>query len=171
MRRTLKIIRENAPPQDRALPALASLPSKPFVRHNLYASTLEELRDKCGPHGDAAVQEVLWWAVSGWLMRDLSIGDPLLSNPMRVAVTSVVLVQTSDRVRLGYPSGIDGKPHDDRLPALSPDSQAEARLVASETMADWERAGRPGITADRIRAVQQFVQVCANHQIKQEIAA
>ena len=171
MRRTLKVIRENAPPQDRALPALASLPSKPFVRHNLFATTLDELRDKCGLNGDAAVQEARWSIIMAWLMRDVCGDSPALSNPYRVALTSVMLVQESDRVRLGYPLGNSSKPHNDRLPALSPDSQAEARLVASETIADWERAGRPGITATRIRTVQQFVQVCANHQIKQEIAA
>lgn len=170
MRRTLKVIRENAPPQDRALPALASLPSKPFVRHNLFATTLEELRIKCGPNGDAAVQEAQWSIIMAWLMRDVCGDGPALSNPYRVATMSVMLVQDSDRVRLSYPLSNISKPHDNRLAALSPDSQAEARLVAVETMADWERAGRPGITATRLRAVQQFVLACASHQIKQEIA-
>ena len=170
-RRTLKIIRENAPPQDRNLPALASLPSKPFVRHNFYASTLDELRDKCGPHGEAAVQEALWCMVMVWLMREASDDETALTNPMRVATTSVMLVQTNDRVRLGYPSGIDAKPHDDRLPALSQDCQAEARLVAAETMTDWERAGRPGITANRIKQVHQFVMACTQAPSSQEIAA
>lgn len=171
MRRTLKVIRESAPPQDRDLPALASLPSPPFVRYSLYATTLEELANVCEGVGEAAVQETLWSAVMAWLMRDTWGNPDMVSNPLAVASTSVVLVQTNDRVRLGYPSGIDGKPHDDRLPALSPDCQAEARLVASETMADWERAGRLHMTANRIKTIQQFVQVCLRHRQNQEIAA
>ncbi|MBL0114281.1 MAG: hypothetical protein IPP45_01925 [Sphingomonadales bacterium] len=171
MRRTLKIIRENAPPQDRGLPALASLPSKPFVRHNIFATTLYELRDKCGPNGEAAVQEAQWSIIMAWLMRDVCGDSPALSSPYRVVLMSVMLVQDSDRVRLGYPLGSNGKPHDNRLPALSPECQAEARLVASETMADWERAGHPGITANRLKTIQQFISACTQAPIIQEIAA
>ena len=166
---TLRKLRELAPPQDRDLPALASLPSKPFIRFSFYATTLDELRDKCGPHGDAAVQEALWSVVATWLMNDPEAG--CLTNPMLVASTALTLVQISDRVRLGYPSGIAGKPHTDRLPILSPDVQAEARLVASETMADWERAGRPGITSERIKHIHQFVARCTEAPQSQEIAA
>lgn len=166
---SLKKLRELAPPQDRDVPALATPPRPSFVRYSYYATTLDELRDKCGPHGDAAVQEAVWAAIATWLMNDPEAG--CLTNPNRVASTAVTLVQISDRARLDYPSGIAGTPHDDRLPAMSPDVQAEARLVATETMADWERAGRPGITPERIKQIHQFVAACTQAPRPQEIAA
>lgn len=163
----LKIIRANAPEQDRALPALT--PTAPPPRPvSLFATTLEELRVKCGKHGEAAVQDFMWSTVLAWTSSVLPTSA--LTNSGRVVCTSVVLCQNADRVRLEYPS-LSGIPPDDRLARLSPDAQAEARLVAAETLADWERAGRPYLTASRFKMEQQYILACLAPPSKQEIAA
>ncbi len=167
--RTLKQLREHAPSRDRGHPALAAPAPAPLpARYSLWATSLEELATRCGPHGEAAVQDALWGCVSVWLMHGPDAAR--LTNPRAVATTAVFLCQTADRVRLGYPS-LSGNGFDDRLASLSPDAQGEARLVAAETLADWERADRPGLSSDTIKRTQQYIQACTQATPDQEIAA
>jgi hypothetical protein len=121
----------------------------------------------CAPYGEAAVQEALWGCVSTWLMNSPSAA---LTNPVTVAGTAVMLCHNAERIRLGLPS-VSGAPYDNRFQSLSPDSQREALLVAQETMADWERAGKPGLNANTIKRAQQYVQGCASPKQSKETTA
>lgn len=100
-----------------------------------------------------------------------SPSEGALTNPMQVASLSVLLCCDHDRVRLGYPHYIDGKSHNDPLASLSPGVQAEARLVAAETFADWERAGGVGITNDRLKRMQQYIQAWVQATTNKETTA
>jgi hypothetical protein len=171
--RTLKLIRANSPPQDRGTLALAPpppvAPSVPFNRYRMFSTTLDQLRADCGEHGEVAVRDALWGAVSTWLLHGPDYGA--LTNPMRVAIVSVILCRDHDRLRLNFPLSASSEAITDVLPSLSPDAQAEARLVAAETFADWERAGRPGITSKRMRSAHQYIMACTQAATIKETAA
>lgn len=126
-----------------------------------YPTTLDQLRDRLGTYGEAAVAEARWSAIIGWLMK-LPAGAEeagTITNPYRVCSTAVNLMRDHDRAVLGYP-------HHTRdnfaspLPQLSEASVTEARQVADETVADWQRADGPGLPRDRIGAIYQYVLVC-----------
>jgi hypothetical protein len=123
-------------------------------------STLEELRDRLGELGDAAVAETKWRAISVWLMRMPADPDPaVLSNLVRVAGSATTLMAEHDRAQLGYPHHAGSK-FSSPLPYLSEGSAAEARRVADETVAEWERAGRPHLDHARIASTFQYVHAC-----------
>ena len=110
-----------------------------YVVPKLRPTTLDELREACRPHGDLAVQDARWSAIGLWLMWSPQEG--LLTNAMKVAIASHALCRSDFRMH-GYPN-LSGIPYKSELPTLSTAAQEEARLVAAETMADWELAGCP----------------------------
>lgn len=128
-------------------------------RTTLFARTLSELKAKCdeyGGHGEAAVAEAQWGAITAWLMGLHNAGPDILTNPMPVAWEAVSLLRDDDRVRLGWPHHA-GKQFVSLLPRLSPESADEARKVAAETHADWDRAGRPHLTPESIKREQSYI--------------
>jgi hypothetical protein len=158
----LKRLREAQPRQDRASPALADppppvpqpSPRSRYVRVHLFAQTLDDLREKCREHGEAAVAEARWGAITVWLMK-----EGYEQFPGAAISVAVNLLRDDDRERLGYPHHA-GKPIASRLPFLSPDTQAEARRLAAEARAAWERAGSPYLTPKRITDEHQYIQAC-----------
>ncbi|MFK4794784.1 hypothetical protein [Sphingobium sp. ZW T5_29] len=113
----------------------------------IFPRTLAELREFGRDFGDAAVAEARWSAITIWLMK----GEPSagLSNPRRVTLAAVHMAQEHDRYHLGWPcwKGEEASRATPVLDGLSPDCQREAKLVAAETLADWERVGCPWMDA------------------------
>jgi hypothetical protein len=159
---TLKTIRQNAPGQDRNEPALVAKDAphwttgrdgSRYVAFSLYPRTLDELRTMSRGYGEAAVAEARWCAVGLWLMK----AYPSLANPYPVAQTAIEMMREHDRYHLGWPHH-DGKAWPTPvLDGLSLDCQREARLVAAETYADWQKAGSPWIDARHIKAAYQLL--------------
>lgn len=118
----------------------------------IFPRNLDELRDFGRDFGEAAVAEVRWAAIVVWLMK--SYPSPAgLSNPRQVAQAAVHMVQEHDRYHLGWPcwKGEEVSRATPVLDGLSPDCQREAKLVAAETLANWEAAGCPWMDAHRIK--------------------
>lgn len=163
-------IRRDAPEGDRGDPAL--VPAEPhwatardgtrYVRVIIYPGTLDELRTFCRDYGEAAVADARWSCVKLWLMS----GWAVLRNPQRDASPAILIAQEYDRIRLGWPR------HDDEAwpPAtfdrLTPDIQREALRVATETLADWEAAGRPYATPHKIKQTYQYLIGCPAFRTK-----
>lgn len=118
----------------------------------IYPRTLGELREFGRDFGEAAVAEARWNAITIWLMK----ADPApagLSNSRRVALAAVHMAQEQDRYRLGWPcwKGEEARRATPVIDGLSSDCQREAKLVAAETLADWEAAGCPWMDAHRVK--------------------
>jgi hypothetical protein len=78
-----------------------------------------------------------------------------LTNPVRVALVAVHMVQEHDRTRLGWPRH-DGKQwNPPALDFLSSDVRQEAKRVAAETLADWERCGEAFMGWNKIKHTYQ----------------
>lgn len=159
--RTLRNIRRDAPRGDRGSPALTPSP-KPdasgYVSHSIYPRTLGELRTHSRDYADAAVADALWATVTAWLMNGPHEMD--LSNPTAVANLAVSMVRENDMVRLGWPHHAGKEWPLPRLSVLSPDVREEAERVAAETLADWKKAGRPHLGADRVKTTYQYLTAC-----------
>lgn len=154
--RTLKVLRAEAPIQDRGCPALA-MPAGMnrqirFVPPHLHSSTVEDLRIACGRYGDAAVEEARWSAANIWIMR---LEDrTLLRHPMSTASKALALCCADRRARDGFPSltpvqkaALNDQPTEN-LSALWE--------VAADTLADWDRAGCPGL-AEAVQDTRLFI--------------
>jgi hypothetical protein len=120
-----------------------------------YAQTLDQLRVKCGEHGDAAVADAEWASIYRWLSKSDYDGNRNLSNPLPVVEAVTFMMREHDRARLNYPHRT-GRASRLALNDLTPESRAEAELVAAETLADWEKAGKPGLTRTGIKKVQSY---------------
>lgn len=158
-KRTLRRIRQDAPRQDRGEPALRHTPAqwKPgqgsrYVPARLYAATLDELRDRMGRYGEAAVQEAVWSAVTTSLMKD---------EIVRREGTMAAVQQYHAYMR-GFTGCPDWRGGDCRvMPA--PDDATMA--LAHEARAAWEAAGEPRL-ADKIKQAQQYITACLAHRNK-----
>lgn len=128
-----------------------------ITRHPYYAETLEQLAEKCGPDAEAALANVHWSAICTWLMHAPAKGA--LSNPMVAAIRSVGLARDHDRSRLCYPDHT-GRRHRCPFADQTPEAKADALRLAAETRADWEKAGKPHLTRDRLKSEQQYVHAC-----------
>jgi len=104
-------------------------------------------------YGDAAVAEARWGAVSAWFMDVPKPGE--LSNPRQRAWEAADMMRQHQRYHLRWPR-IGGKQWPaPALDGLDPASRQEAERVAAETLADWERAGCPRLSAHSIKGVFQ----------------
>jgi hypothetical protein len=160
-----------------ALRIMVELVNKPagkgYTRYNYFAETLEELEQKLGVHGPSAVAVVRWAAVSLWLRRSWPERERegLLSNTYSEAGRAVRVMKDADRTRFDYPRS-DGKSWSCPLEGLPPEDAAAVRRIAEQTVADWERAGSPGLhRPDRIKQEQQYVMACVAAQKRQREAA
>jgi hypothetical protein len=117
---------------------------------------LEQLRVKCREYGEAAVIDAKWTAIGSWLMKSGYDAPSQLRNPYRLVSAVISMCREQDRARTGYPHWKGGT-FRLALDELSPDSREEALRVAEETVADWEKVGRPGLTAKRFKTVQQHI--------------
>lgn len=125
------------------------------------AQTFAELEKWCAEYGAVAVCSARWSAASVWMMRS----PECLSNPVAVVSLALVLCQDEDRARLGYPS-LSGLPYD-RAASFSEEAMAEARRVGAETLADWERAGQPGIIS-AVQRTQTYINAVFRQQHNQK---
>lgn len=157
---TLKALRKMTPARDRDCEALRPSPQRNPDRagYTFYlATTLDELRHACRPHGEAMVQEAIWRAVEKWLHRDWDCCE--LSNSPEVAGVAVSLCRENMRARLRYPTK-DRRPWPDTLSKMSAQSQTEARLIGDKTIKDWERAGRPFLSPAEIKWAHSYYLQC-----------
>lgn len=162
-------MRKHAPVPD-LLDAALKLPVRPayeppmassFVKYNIFPETLDELMARLGEHGEAGAINVLWGAVTRWLLR--SYGDDVLSNPYAVASLAVTLCCAHDRKRLGYPC-YDSKRTTLVLGDLSEDNRQEALRVAAETIVDCQRAGSLIVTANDVKTTYQIITSITSHK-------
>lgn len=158
-KRTLRRIRQDAPRQDRGEPALRQTPAqwKPgqgsrYAPARLYAATLDELRDRMGRYGEAAVQQAVWSCVSTALMKD--------EIARREGTMAAVQQQ---RVYMWGLTGLPDSRGGDYPVMPAPDDAATA--LAHEARAAWEAAGEPRLT-DKIKQVQQYITACLTHRNK-----
>lgn len=167
MRRTLRAIRQDAPATDRRLSALAPSDTPQwakgrngsrYVATSIYPQDNDELRKLCREFGHAAVTDVQWGCVVLWLFNDPPKSD--FRNSMAVASLAVGLVRERDRTELGWPTHDGAKRAPLRLAALSAEVRGEAELVASETLLDWERAGKPHMGRKAVKTGYQFLISC-----------
>ena len=124
----------------------------------LFPRTLDELRTLSRDFGEAAVAEVRWAAVLCWLMK--ADPRPNLRNPLAVVSTALSVVQENDRYRLGWPCWRGNERMPPALDGLSLDCQREAKLVAAETLAEWEAAGSPYLDTARLKSAYQYLTSC-----------
>lgn len=119
--------------------------------------TLDELRQMSRSYGEAAVAEARWGAILGWFLVGPEEGA--LSNPSSEAWEASRLTREHQHYHLGWPRH-DGKEHERPPPALDgldPVYRQEVERVASETLADWERAGCPSMTLQRLKSTYQHL--------------
>lgn len=119
--------------------------------------TLDELRQMSRSYGEAAASEVRWCAITGWLLVGPEEGA--LSNPSSEAWEASRLTREHQHYHLGWPRH-DGREHERLTPALDgldPVYRQEVERVALETLADWKRAGCPGMTPQRLKSAYQFL--------------
>lgn len=158
-KRTLRHIRQDAPRQDRGEPALRQTPTqwKPgqgsrYVPARLYATTLDELRDRMGRYGEAAVQHAVGSCVSAALMK-----DEIAHREGTMA--AVQQYHAYMRSFTGLPNWRGGD-----YPVMpAPDDATTA--LAHEARAAWEAAGEPRL-ADKIKQAQQYIAACLAHRNK-----
>ena len=172
--KTLKALRQAAPRQDRNDTALvptaqpqwtSARDGSRFVAISLYPGSLEELRTMSRSFGEAAVADVRWGAIITWMMKAEPSLD-CLRNPYPVVQTAIVLMQEHDRHYLGWPHHDGAAWPVPVLDGLKPDCQREARLVAAETLEDWEAAGSPWLDASRIKSAYHFLTSCPAFRTK-----
>lgn len=125
------------------------------MTYSLSPLTLDELRER---FGDGAAYMARASAIRLWMMNlgASAHEDGTIANAYRVAAVACDLVSEDELSRLGYPRS-NGRPYTSSLSALSTESQAEARRVAAETEADWERAGTPGMNRDRFKGIASYL--------------
>ena len=124
-----------------------------YVHVSLYPRTLNELRKYSREFGRAVARDAEWSCVTVWLMNNPDEAD--LTSPPPVVRTVVLMMRDYDRFRFEYPSH-DGKVRTSpALDRLSTDTRQEALRVAAETLLDWRKAGRPGLTPQRIKSAYQ----------------
>lgn len=77
----------------------------------------------------------------------------------RVASLSVHLVIEAQKHETGWPN-LSGKIVTPALYGYSPDSQCEARLVAADVYAAWEKAGRPHVDVRCCKDAYRYLLAC-----------
>lgn len=167
-RATAKRLRAMATPEDRALaelvPATPSYngpsPRSTYVRYCYFAETLDDLMTRCGDHGEAAIAYARYGAVRSWLMNLDGKDQLALSHGYQQATNALRLSGDEDLYRLGCPT-TNGKRRTSVLDGLHPDDRCEVIRTAMDTIADYERAGSPGLSgpilAKRCKDAQQFI--------------
>ena len=125
--RTLRNLRADAAPDDRISAALAANGIANPYRYASQPKTLEELRQRCGKHGPAAVECVKWGAVGSWCMA-------LHPCPAKWA-NAVQLVKGEANSRIfGKPSPMAG---------MDTPYRRSIGRIAIEALRAWEEAGSP----------------------------
>jgi hypothetical protein len=152
-RPTLNNLRRQAPRRDRGGDALAS--PRPCYSAR-FARSIDELRERCGRYGDWAVIIARYEAVTLWMMQPEPVS---LTHDGGVAAESVILCKEEIRFATGLPDP-DGNPVRPVMHRISHESRQEARDVAAATMRDWEAAGAPYLTPNRITSTHQYILAC-----------
>ncbi|QDC36472.1 hypothetical protein [Sphingobium fuliginis] len=115
--------------------------------------TLDELRQMSRSYGEAAVAEARWGAVSVWFMDGPKPDE--LSNSREQAWDAADMVRQHQRYHLRWPRAGGKQWPAPALDGLDPVSRQAAERIAAETLADWERAGCPRLSAHSIKQVFQ----------------
>lgn len=121
-----------------------------YVRPDHRASTLDELRSRCGPLGPQAVVAAEYGGASAWLMgmgHELNQFTRLGRRGVHYAAGNANTI-----IRTG-----EAKP----LPEdMTPPQRSRLAAAAAEVVAAYRRAGSPGLLK-KIHSTQHFVHSCA----------
>lgn len=153
-------------PRERDRRALKPAPYRRFfsdghVRSELWAKTLDDLREYFGEHGDGAVHDAQLSAVSLWLMRQDN-APPGALDAIRLYRSHVLAVTNHIRPdRHSWRSLLADLPREHR--------EAIERF-ALDIIRDWEAAGSPGL-ASSMRTTQQSVLCCIQNQRNRQAAS
>lgn len=119
-----------------------------------WATTLNELLAASGKHAAAVEADTCWTAILRWLERDWD--KTRLTNGCDLSYQVATIMRDDDRVRLSFPNR-NRKPWSTLLPRFSPQTQADFATVRAEIIADWDRAGRPGLGTSLIKSQHKYV--------------
>lgn len=122
-----------------------------YVRPDYRASTLDELRERCGPLGPQAVVAAEYGGAVGWIMH-MSHEDLSRLTPLGRRGVSYAAGNANNIIRTGQ-----AKP----LPSdMTSPQRSRLAAAAAEVVASYRRAGSPGLLK-RIHSTQHFVHSCA----------
>lgn len=136
-------------------------PNSRYVPAEFKAQTLDELRERCGEHGAAAVEDARCFAASMWRAHqpDYSGGHEL------------ALYADHQRAKLRLPR-LNNQPWRPALVHASPAERERVETTAHHVLAEWEAAGSPRLTT-AIERTQKRVHcaVFAADQRREALAA
>lgn len=114
------------------------------------ATTLAELREKCGDYGDAAVARAEWSAVNIWLWRE---GHDVcqIDNAINAAAFGAAVAKTA----AGLPNPNGGEQPDPAVGLMSTEIKA-LTATAAAVMEQWREAGQPHLSASAITRTHQY---------------
>ena len=118
-----------------------------YIPAKIQAKNLDELRERCGEHGEAAVFRAEHNSVTSWHLKE---GEPQPGQTLALR-----LLHDSEMRRLGF-SRHDGSPWPEGLDAFDPEAQGHLRAIAHEALEAWRAAGSPGLMHN-IARTQQLV--------------
>ena len=149
-------------PRERDRRALKPAPYRRFfsdghVRSELWAKTLDELREYFGEYGDGAAHDAQLSAVSVWLMRQ-DKAPPGALDAIRLYRSHALAVTNHIRHDL--------HPWRSLLADLPRKHREAIERFALDIIRDWEAAGSPGL-ASSMRTTQQSVLRCIQNQRNQ----
>ena len=122
-----------------------------YVRPDHRASTLDELRDRCGPLGPQAVVAAEYNAVIAWLAK-MDLEEVRRFTRLGRNGAGYAAANANNIIRLG-----EAKP----LPKdMTPPQRSRLAAAAAEVVAAYRRAGSPGLLK-HIHSTQHFVHSCA----------
>lgn len=137
--------------------AVPNLSSR-YVRPDYRASTLDELRERCGPLGPQAVVAAEYGAAAVWLMgmgHEINRFTRLGQRGVHYAAGNANTI-----IRTGK-----AKP----LPSdMTSPQRSRLAAAAAEVVAAYKRAGSPGLLT-RIHSTQHFVHSCAVNAALEEV--
>ena len=131
--------------------------------HHYYAETLEDLLTRCGDHGEAAIVDVRYGAIRSWLMGLHGDTSLILAHGYQQASEALRIVGDEELYQLGCPTS-EGKARSSAFEGLTPDYRCEVIRICIDTLADFKRAGSPGLSglalAKRCKSTQQYITAC-----------
>ena len=148
----------NQPQTDRRKPWLAP--------RGEYAQSLDQLRERLGTLGEAAVAEARWGALSLAMMW-----APIGPYPSEVANEAVMLCRAHDRARLDYPDARPGFVPADPLASMQSAERTRIIETGKALLEAWDSGGSPRLTAARIMRVHQEALLFRHRQLKAADAA
>lgn len=131
------------------------------VRSDLWAKSLDDLREYFGEHGEGAVHCARLSSVSTWLMRQDKTPDG--------ACDALQLYRSHVLALANYPRH-DRHPWVSLMANLAPEHRDAIERFALDLIRDWEAAGSPRLDSS-IRTTQQALLSCLRNQRDRQAAS